>query len=677
MKLNLRKGVDFGLKKAIMLKVLVLLLLAFSLIPISSAHTVTPDTFVRVVSSNPDSRTYTFSCRMDPENNFLRDWYIRPDDGNTADDPNEAAVLDKKSGEFMTYTFNQNSFYHIGCIVVDSVNSANQWRGDLHLDLRLNTNSWNPQIVPLSGNGLTSTLECRYSSPDYSASWEVVNAQTHTRSSIGTGKTITHTVTGHGLYDYVCNIADNTNGARKSTGLPVEYFDQGAPYFPDKSGVPDGIKNVWNRDGTTAPPPCSPTTETCDSKDNDCDGQIDENNVCSSTPPPSNTNCFSNVQNIPATCEGTISGDSMQGSCRVINCNSGSNSMQIKACDKPDGSVPQYFEMYRQTFAGTPLKVCIGSSCIKNEGYVKSQSYPICTNSVIQEYQEDFNDGIAQNWNLIPGFEQPASFSTKVMGGVFKANISSQGFLGLAFLGNLEMPKNYTATARMRLVSRVPMPTSDSGFIFVNLKEYPNGSPNQQYLGSGWRQNQDNDFFLTGAGTTYNLGHIIFPFEFDESQWHMIKIVKIGTNFKLFINDILGLNETLPTEINGGTIGLQLSQGVFEIDDLTVSKKITASANPTPITNTTSCFSKVQNIPATCTDGSIVQDTYNGCRTVICSNGGNFLRVLACDKPDGSVPQYFEMYRQAYGGAIPKICIGSYCVQFNGYVKSGNYQVCT
>lgn len=708
MRINFGKEADFGINKPTAF-VMILIFIALSSVSTANAHTVSPDTFVRVVSANPDSRTYTFSCRVDPENGFLRDWFIRPDNGDTADDPNEAAILDKKSGEFVTYTFSQNSVYHIGCYIWNPFgngNPANDFRGDMHIDLRQNTNSWNPQIVPISGNGLTATYECRYSSSDYSASWEVINAQTHQRSSIGNGKQISHTVPGHGLFDYICHVTDNTNGIKKSTGLPVEYFDQGAPYFPDKNGVPDGIKNVWNRDGAATQPTCTPAAETCDGKDNDCDNLVDENNVCNSTPPAANTSssCFSNVQSISATCEGTISSDSMQGGCRIINCNSGSNSMQIKACDKPDNNAPQYFEMYRQTFVNSPLKVCIGSSCMKNEGYVKSGNYPVCISaiqqnttqppacaptaetcnskdddcdglidednscstppanttssqvcfssvkdipasctggSIVQDsyngcrtlicsnggnflrvlvcnkpdgsipqffemyrqafagsipkicigsyciqlngyaksnsypvcvdktlYKEDFNDGMAQGWELISGFAQPSIYSTKVNNGIYTANVSS-GNLGIAFQG-ISLPDKYTATVKMRLAARIPAGTSDQGLIFVNLKEYPNGASNQQFLLAGWRQNQNDDFFLTGAGTAYNLGHVTSPFSFDEGQWHTIKIVKSGTNFKLFINGILGLDQTLPIAINGGTIGLQLSQGIFEIDDIAI-----------------------------------------------------------------------------------------------------------
>ncbi|MBI2546788.1 putative metal-binding motif-containing protein, partial [Candidatus Woesearchaeota archaeon] len=341
-----------------------------------SAHLTSGDVYVRVISANPDTKTYTFSCRMDPENSYLRDWFIRPDNGDLADEAEEAVFLDKPSGQSLTYTFQQNTFYHIGCLVVD--NQGVVHRGDLHIDLRSSPTIWNPYVKPVSGNGLSSTLQCVHSSSSYSVNWEVVNAKTLQVTNIGNANPITHSVSGHGLYDYRCHVT--ANGVNSGTQLAVEYFDQGAPYFPDKFGVPDGIKNVWNRDSTQ--PSCTPTTETCDGKDNDCDGQVDENIVCDSTTPPPSGSCFNNVQNIPATCAGgSITSDSYNG-CRTIICANGADNMKIFSCDKPDGSIPQYFEMYLQNKAGSSVSdICIGSTCLKGKGYEKSGNYPICTGS--------------------------------------------------------------------------------------------------------------------------------------------------------------------------------------------------------------------------------------------------------------------------------------------------------
>jgi hypothetical protein len=53
--------------------------------------------------------------------------------------------------------------------------------------------------------------------------------------------------------------------------------------------------------------------------------------------------------------------------------------MKILACDKTG-----FFEMYKQGQMGTLVsKICIGNTCIKDNGYAKSSSYPICLNVTV------------------------------------------------------------------------------------------------------------------------------------------------------------------------------------------------------------------------------------------------------------------------------------------------------
>jgi hypothetical protein len=97
----------------------------------------------------------------------------------------------------------------------------------------------------------------------------------------------------------------------------------------------------------------------------------------------------------------------------------------------------------------------------------------------------------------------------------------------------------------------------------------------------------------------------------------------------------------------------------------------------TPPPNST-CAATLAAMAASCTGGAITHDTTsNTCRTIVCASGGDSMRALACDKPDGAAPQYFELYKQAQSGSgVSKICLGSTCIGPVGFAKSPNYPVC-
>src|SRR3989338_548274 len=292
------------------------------------------DVYVRVVSANPVTKTYTFSCNADQQ--FVRDWFIRPEG-----EGEEAVILDKPANEFLTYTFKANKLYHIGCIIVDTTDFSKQYRGDLHIDL--SADKPDHKIVPISSNGLSTTLDCQ-SSISGTPSWQVIDARTGITTSLGSGKTKTYTAPGHGLFDFVCSISGKENG------LPVEFFDKGNPYFPDNKGVPHGITNEWIRD--VAP----------------SDGSAGNG----STPRGA---ISGSLQTLPATCQGgVISSDTYDGG-RHISCQGGANTLSVSAWEKPDSGEKQYFEMYKKSESGSGIKICIGTTCLQNDGYAKSSPY--------------------------------------------------------------------------------------------------------------------------------------------------------------------------------------------------------------------------------------------------------------------------------------------------------------
>jgi hypothetical protein len=103
-----------------------------------------------------------------------------------------------------------------------------------------------------------------------------------------------------------------------------------------------------------------------------------------------NQTCFNSVGNIPAVCTGgTITEDTDLNTfdnCRHITCSNGNNSLQVKACDKPDESTPMFFEMYRIGQAGQQqLQICIDDVCLRSndfQGFARSGNFPICIGNV-------------------------------------------------------------------------------------------------------------------------------------------------------------------------------------------------------------------------------------------------------------------------------------------------------
>jgi hypothetical protein len=90
----------------------------------------------------------------------------------------------------------------------------------------------------------------------------------------------------------------------------------------------------------------------------------------------------------------------------------------------------------------------------------------------------------------------------------------------------------------------------------------------------------------------------------------------------------------------------------------------TTTTTTAPTTTSSTCSASAKDAAVTCTS-AITQDTWNGCRQVVCGTNANNIKVLACDKTG-----YFEVYKQAQTGTAPKVCFGSTCIQNDGYAKS-------
>ena len=275
---------------------------------------------------------------------------------------------------------------------------------------------------------------------------------------------------------------------------------------------------------------------------------------------PNNATCFETLRDMPVSCiGGEILIDTTDG-CREIVCEGMNGAVQVLACNKPDGQA-QYFEMYRHSFTGTAPQVCLGETCIQQNGFAKSQNYPIC-------------------------------------------------------LGDQPPQEPLTLT--------VHSPTNNTYTSPISVRTSTNRAANISYLLN------NEEYAACTECTSYSSTHEL------EAGKHIIAFTAQAGN---------------------QTIQQDVSFTVSETDQVGI------------------CYTSVQNIPATCQQGKIIFDEWNGCRQIVCESADGGIQVLACDKPDGA-SEYFEMYRQGYIGTVPELCLGDACIQQNGFAQSQEYPLC-
>lgn len=122
----------------------------------------------------------------------------------------------------------------------------------------------------------------------------------------------------------------------------------------------------------------------------------------------------------------------------------------------------------------------------------------------------------------------------------------------------------------------------------------------------------------------------------------------------------------------------QDASGNVNLNDYVISFSVATEDGGSGGDNETGqCYASVENIPATCNGGTITIDNFDGCRHLTCEASGKSLKVLACEKPDSGVKQFFEMYKQSSVGSGLEICLGETCVSSSdGYDKSSNFPIC-
>jgi len=117
--------------------------------------------------------------------------------------------------------------------------------------------------------------------------------------------------------------------------------------------VRTGVQVCTASGGTTCSATAgTPGTEVCDQKDNDCNGVVDDGAVCA---PPVGVDSFTFTVN-PS---GSKLTDTSDGTCRTVRYTTTSGEIQAKACAKGGNT----YELYLQQ-AANPASICVKSACV-------------------------------------------------------------------------------------------------------------------------------------------------------------------------------------------------------------------------------------------------------------------------------------------------------------------------
>jgi hypothetical protein len=271
-----------------------------------------------------------------------------------------------------------------------------------------------------------------------------------------------------------------------------------------------------------------------------------------------------------------------------------------------------YFEMYKQTKVGSKVSdICLGTTCIGNSGYAKSGSFPICS--------------------ATSGTTTPTSTTT---------------------------PTTTTPTTTTTTPTTAPSTTNTCANSVKDVAVTCSGGTLTSDVWSGGR-----------TVTCANGANTLTVQAWDKTGYFEVyKKSSAGTAPKICFGTTCiqteGYVKSSSFPICGATTSTTTST-----TPVTTTTPTTTTA-PAPSTQT--CYNSVQSIPATCTGGSITTDSWNGGRTIKCTNGADSLQIQAWDKSG-----YFEMYKQTkVGSKVSQICIGSTCISDSGYAKSTNYPIC-
>jgi hypothetical protein len=812
---------------------LILLILAAA----AYAHDVdSPVVKVRIRGFDPATNTYNFSCEIPPWEPWSQVDPLRfhaidpiPQGSNASFRQSTPYFSWRLNAENYTELVHKKAMYHIYCEVQNysAPPGEQNMASEVHVDLRTDENKDVPNIYVLASYGANVTLKCDPPDGvrDAQISWTRRNRKGAVDlPSLSNQRIVNITLPEIGSgWDVVCKVTDKNTGKTSSWDMPLELFAFGAAYVPTIEGCFPNEPCTWVHPSGT--PPNSTVNLTILPGNasiyineqfkgvTDANGRIVISNVIpgiynlvarknayeelstliplaagktltrtyAMQLPTANTDpynmCHSSMKSLPATCTGNITSDIVSGSCRTIACSSGGNSLKVQACNKPGDVNPAYFEMYKQSQTGAGVRICLGMTCIENEGFVRSSNFPICLgnatqNSTVQNISfasispSAHTTVISEPNNQVFSYilSNPSALGTtsmwhlngSIVGGgttyTFIGNYTSSGTYNvtltvkssknnltqswqLIVTDTVQNATNQTnssqnatnATACFNSVAGIPANctggsiTTDSGgncrtIVCTNAADNMKilacdksgffEMYKQQQVGSSVRQICVGTTCISDAGyarsasfpvclqtTANNTNASIQPIAFNtlspssssvslagyENRTFVFTLSnpdRVGTSASWLLN---GLNQTTAFNASSYTFYGANASSTQNITLLVTSSQNVLRSTWILTTSPSSavCSSSVATVPATCTGGTITSDAMGGCRTINCASGADSMKIMACNKPDGTPPQYFEMYKQQQvGSSVTQICLGATCIRDNGYARSANYPMC-
>jgi hypothetical protein len=381
--------------------------------------------------------------------------------------------------------------------------------------------------------------------------------------------------------------------------------------------------------------------------------------------------CSEEIDTVPISCSGTVTKGTVTGSCREITCQKDGQSITVKACDKIT-----YAELYKQYSTAQPPKVCIGTSCIQDNGYAK---YAYCSAGAEQEFAITVQDttslagvqfSIQKNgWEYVRS--RPGTF---LAGNGVQATVLDTATSTPSTINNIVVLRlgpggssgsGTVAYVTLRNVSATSMPTISSSLL-ANANALP-AQGKMSISSTAVTPVPAATCSLKDLPATCTGGSIVTD---TMNGCRTIACSGSSSFLQVLACEKSGYFEMYKQQGSGSALSICVAGTCLSDAGYARSTSMSCSAQQ-PV-----CYNSVLTMPVSCSDGTITADVKDSCRRVTCTQGSNSMSVLACNKPSNTGAQYFEVYKQSQQGTARTICFDKTCISSSGYVKSANSPIC-